>query len=290
MGSRQHAIVTSANARCGDFLIHHWLRSLRANVDLRHIDVAVLDYGLHQPQRDALDAQGVLRHLAEPDQHITNVRYRDMAEFLSRRSYQQVLSVDGGDIIFQADISHLFDRDTDTFRAACETYKVPLDELSPRQADFLPETFRMMHDYLADRPTINGGFVLAPAEKFISLWPQFKALTIGFNCYATDQLLLNYVLHRQGFMELDGCYNRCLLMMRSRVRVRDAVFYGEDGKVIPVVHNAGKLELVRCVQDFGYGPGRNRMKHLAPLAIEVACRVINTYKRCRQALLSPRPV
>jgi len=47
----RHLIATCSDARYGDFLLQHWLRSLQASVDLHDIDVAVLDYGLTPQQR-----------------------------------------------------------------------------------------------------------------------------------------------------------------------------------------------------------------------------------------------
>ena len=53
-----HVIVTSSDSRYGDFLVRHWGRSLKTNVDLRDIDVVVLDYGLTAIQRQGVEALG----------------------------------------------------------------------------------------------------------------------------------------------------------------------------------------------------------------------------------------
>ena len=116
----KHVIITSSDAKYGNFLLNHWLRSLLENVQLYNTDVVVLDYGLNGDQRRRLSSAGIMVHPSLANGNITNIRYRDMARFLDGRSYDQVLSVDGGDIIFQGDISHLFDRDKSEFRGVCE--------------------------------------------------------------------------------------------------------------------------------------------------------------------------
>src|SRR5260370_42687069 len=117
-----HAIVTCCDAKYGDFLIQHWLRSLRDHVVLDRIDVVVLDYGLTREQGQQLRSQGVILHPSMKDGNLTNIRYRDLVAFLDGKAYDQVLSIDGGDIIFQADISLMFERDKESFRAVREHF------------------------------------------------------------------------------------------------------------------------------------------------------------------------
>ena len=39
----KNTIITASDGNCGDFLVNHWMRSLKSNVDLKNIDVVVLD-------------------------------------------------------------------------------------------------------------------------------------------------------------------------------------------------------------------------------------------------------
>ena len=50
-----------------------------------------------------------------------------MKKILSEKKYDQVLSIDGGDIIFQTDISDLFEKNKNTFRACYEDLKTPFE-------------------------------------------------------------------------------------------------------------------------------------------------------------------
>ncbi len=263
----RHAIVTCCDARFGDFLLQHWLVSLQANVDLADIDVVVLDYGLSEVQRNALTSRGVQVRPCARDGVVYAIRYRDLARLLDEQDYDQVLSVDGGDLIFQADIRPLFDQDRDRFRAVPEELQIPLHELLIQRSDLAPERFQEMLDFLDGKPMVNAGLLFGPAEKFREFWRFLRDTSLAFNCFGTDQLLLNYVLYRDGFVALAPKFNFVLVTASSRYSIRDRVFLDHDGNVIPVVHNAGNVESMRAIRDFGYGSAGNRRRWWLPWRI-----------------------
>jgi hypothetical protein len=277
----KHAIITAADARCGDFLTNHWLVSLRDNVNLDNIDVIVLDYGLNDRQRTQLQLPGVICHPGLKDGNITNIRYRDMAEVLRAHQYDQVLAIDGGDVIFQADISTPFERHKDSFRAVCEEIKVPFnDGILPRD-DFSPEKFAEITDFLCNKPIINGGVIFGPAAKFQTFWESFQQLWRSYRVFGTDQLIINYLLYKHGFVPLENKYNFAVVTMKARFSIRNGVFYDHHGKVIPIVHNAGMTAWTRCVRKFGYGSSYNKKKWLTPILLRMLFAVIRMYKRFR---------
>jgi hypothetical protein len=271
----RHAIITQSDARCGEFLEHHWLRSLQSHVTLRDVDVHVLDYGLQDDQRERLRARGVHCHRSTHDGHITNIRYRDMARVLAGGHYDQALLVDGGDVIFQADIRPLFDQHTDRFRAVCHELEVPFHEVIMSRADFARDRFRSIADFLRDKPTINGGFVLGPASKMASLWERFAAMADSFAQFGIDQFLLNYVLHADGFVELESKFNFSIMARASAYRIRSGTFYDARGEIIPVVHNSGIYEPTRPVARFGYGADRNRPRRIVPALLRAGYHTFN---------------
>ena len=264
-----HAIVTCCDARFGDFLLGHWLVSLRANVDLSGVDVVVLDYGLTDAQRHALTGQDVLVFPCERDGVVSNVRYRDICRLLDQRDYDQILSVDGGDVIFQADIRPLFDQHTDQFRAVPEELQIPFHDLLIRSSDLDAERFGEILAFLHDKPMVNAGVLFGPAAKFREFWHFYQNTSRAFDCFGMDQLLLNYVLYRDGFVPLDHGYNWVLVTASSRYSVRDGVFLDARGHVIPVVHNAGNVDTMRAVREFGYGTGRNHRRRWVRLRIRL---------------------
>ncbi len=121
----KNAIFTSSDAKYGDFLIHAWLKSLKANADLSNAEVIVLDYGFSGEQRKKLEKQNVTVLQCERNGHVVSLRFRDMADYLKNHSFDQVLSTDGGDIIFQTDLKELFESNKNDFRAVCEDMHLP---------------------------------------------------------------------------------------------------------------------------------------------------------------------
>jgi hypothetical protein len=275
----RNVIVTASDSRCGDFLVDHWHRSLRENVQLEGVDIAVLDYGLTAGQRRRVLDAGMEIRSCIPDGHITNVRYRDIASLLHERAYQQVLLADGGDIIFQADISHLFETSSSHMRAVCDERKYSLHSVLPILRDFHPDERQAISGFLHDRPQINGGFVLGPADGFLGLWAEFEARAQSMSQFAADQILLNYVLHRDGFEQLPSRYNFVLVAARSKFMVRNGQFYDAAGSLIPVVHNAGHLPFFRRVSRFGYGADRNSVKVSSHLAVRALFTAVDLWGR-----------
>ena len=285
----QHAIITASDAKYGDFLLQHWLRSLQSNVNLDRIDIHVLDYGLTDTQRNSLCEEGVYCHPCRRDGNITNIRYRDMAAVLAAREYDQVMQIDGGDIIFQTDIAPRFEEDKDQFRAVCHEYEVPFHELIMSRSDFDTRQFREMAEYLSDKRTVNGGVLLGPADKMGFLWSRFQNFTASFARFGIDQFLLNYILHHDGFVELPSGYNYSIIARSSGFRIRGGTFYDRQGHPIPIVHNSGIYELTRPVANFGYGPGCNRPRYFVPLALRTTYRLFNLFRREQLARKLPVP-
>jgi len=263
--TKRYAIFTACDEFRIEFLRTHWLPSLLENVDLTHIDVNVLDYGLTDQHRAELQARGVSCHRCVRDGHPGTVRVRDVATIAARLGYDQILAVDSGDLIFQADVSPLFEQDTDRFRAVCEELNVPIHHVFMDRSDFPAAVRRHILRFLYDKPVINGGLLLGPVAKFRALWEKFSELGVGHRCFCTDQMVLNYMLYKEGFKPLEKRYNYVALSMLSRISIRRGVIYDEQGRVIPVVHNAGMKEFAHRIANFGYGPGYNRKRWIAPL-------------------------
>jgi hypothetical protein len=282
--TKRHAIFTASDGRSTSFLLKHWLVSLRDHVDLSDIDVNVLDYGLSERQLDELQSLGILCRKCVKDGQVGDIRLRDIAAIGEAAGYDQVLSIDSGDLIFQADISHLFEQDKEHFRGVCEEIRVPIHHVFMNRDDLPPLVRRRVLDFLYDKPIVNGGFVLGPVAKFQSLWQTFQELGVGYQYYCTDQLILNYFLHTNGFKELENRYNFVLVSMRSAVHIRNGAFHDAAGEIIPVVHNAGMKAFTRKIRNFGYGPQYNQKRWIAPIATRVVIHAGNVWKRLSYGL------
>ena len=276
-----HVIVTATDAGHAGFVLNHWLPSLLANVNLDGIDIVVLDYGLQNAQRATLEEQDVICYQAEKDAHVTSIRYRDMARFLTEHNCDQVLAVDGGDVLFQSDISHLFEEHKTEFRAACEDVSVPLHDLIIPRDDFTPQQYRDISRFLRGTRNINSGVIFGPAARVRALWDEFTGLCRSTNVHLTDQLLINYIFYRDGFHLLDSRYNFVTSTTRAPFHIRNGVFYDKENRIIPVVHNAGITKKFRCVDNFGYGPGYNRKKRVTLLLLHMLYAAIAIGRKLR---------
>jgi hypothetical protein len=259
---KPHAILTASDARCGDFLYRHWLRSLRENVDLERADVVVLDFGLSAAQREELHEVVVVP--AVRDMRVSMARFREIARFLEQHEYDQVLAVDAGDVIFQRDVSHLFEREKDSFRVVQEHLPLPLG--LPLRG--LPRDLRDgIRRKLRGRRIVNSGFIVAPSRDLVRLGraivdrlPRLDGRGPAriVSSWFADQVVASALLYEWGFSALDETYNFVLCNAESDFHVERGTFFkSPSGEKIAVVHNAGFKKPFRIVADFGYGPDRN---------------------------------
>lgn len=260
METKPFVIYTASDQKFGDFLVDHWFRSLSESVDLSRIDVRVLDYGLSAAQRLCLERNGVGIRRCARDGHVAVVRFRDLALDLADSAYEQVLAVDGGDVVFQDDIAPLFLEDQDRFRAVQEDLKSGF-EIFLKEEYFSKESIREIHQVTDTRPQINAGFLLGPRDLFLELCGEVDRMVLNKHDFGPDQLVVNKVLHEANFVPLPRGCNFVLATAQEGFIVDNGIFYSVAslGK-IPVVHNAGNWKFFRPIDNFGYGPGMNRLK------------------------------
>ncbi|MFN3603500.1 MAG: glycosyl transferase family 8 [Leptonema sp. (in: bacteria)] len=259
MSSKPYLVSTASDKKYGDFLIEHWYASLKDNVDLKKIDLLVLDYGLSKSQKFYLEKNKVKVYPCIRDGHVVNLRFRDLLDFLNKHKYKQILTCDGGDIIFQADISHLFEEHREEYRAVCEDL-APFFEFFITKDYFYEEDIKELKEILLFKKMINAGLVLAPYEKMKFLCKTLIEKTKDKYKFGPDQILINYVLHKYGFIELPTKYNFIPVTSLDPFILKDGFFYDQNQNKIPVVHNAGNLNFFRAIENFGYGNGYNILK------------------------------
>ena len=177
----KYAIATCADHNVGEFLIGHWLKSLQTNVDLTDTDVVVLDYGLNPDQIQLLEASGVDVVKCVRDGHLVNVRFRDSARIFTERNYQQVMTTDGGDLIFQSDISHLFREPRDRIAISREPH-VTLFPASLRFAGgkSAGERMRKIQIRFVSEAMLNVGVIVGPPHAYRDLWQAFEPFLISW--------------------------------------------------------------------------------------------------------------
>lgn len=257
----KNVIITCANEKYGDFLVNHWLKSLKENVNLYNIDIVVIDYGLNEYRKDQLLKENVIVFPGTKKYHIVNQRFFDAEKFLNKNIYDQVLFIDGGDIIFQDDISHVLNKDKQTFRVAFLEMESLFFEWFIRD-NFDQKTKKKVWKLLKNKPVINAGVIFAPYIKFIYLCRQINKLTKNKNVFGPDQIIVNYVLYKSGIKLLDNKYNFMPTHVFEGFILKDNIFYKQNGEKIAIVHNAGKSDYFRTIKNFGYGKGNNQLKFL----------------------------
>ncbi len=260
MSEKKNLIVTCSDKKYGDFLIEHWLTSLKENVRLDNIDILVLDYGLSKAQRFYLKQEGVILKECVKDNHVANIRFRDLLSFLKDNSqYEQILSCDGGDIIFQDDISFLFEENKDSYRAVCEKITSPFEYFITTEY-FVKDDIKKLKEILILNKTINAGFFLAPYSKMIYLCENVVEMVKNKSKFGPDQVVVNYIMYKEGFVELDTKYNFIPATNNEEFYIKDGFFYDSNGNKITVVHNAGNISFFRAIENFGYGKEYNVLK------------------------------
>lgn len=274
----KNLIITSSDSKYGNFLIKHWLKSLQENVNLNNIDILVLDYGLTPQQISLLKEKNVLVKSCKRDAHVTAIRHRDTADFLKKNLYSQILFMDSGDIIFQSDISKLFDENKESFREVFENYNLFSTTSPLLKSFFRKEDNENIEKSLKNRKLINAGVIFGPAEKFIDLCESAYNLIENKDVFGPDQMAINYILSQKNFVPLSEIYNFVITTAKEETILEDDIFYLKNRQKIPIVHNAGGVEVFRPVENFGYGKNCNNLKTIQFKAIRAAGKIKHKVK------------
>lgn len=254
-----HVIITSSDGTYGDFLVNHWLRSLESNVNLSNTDIVVIDYGLTPEHVTTLRKHNVKVKKGSKGGHVTTLRFIDAYNFLKNTTYDQILFIDCGDIIFQDDFSHLFNQNKDTFRVVKLDMEVMFFEAFIPH--FEPSFRKALWKILKNKPVFNAGVIFAPKNKFLSLCEQIKTLVSQKHTYGPDQIIVNFILYQDKVHLLEKKYNFIFGTEREGFVVRDSIFYRKNGEKIVIAHNAGHDSFLRPIRNFGYGNGYNQLKY-----------------------------
>lgn len=274
----KNVIITCSNEKCGDFLINHWLKSLKDNVNLSNVDVVVINYGLNPSQINFLKKESVIVFEGLKKYHIVNKRFFDAAKFLKNKPYDQVLFMDGGDTIFQEDISMVFNKDKNFFRV------VPLGMEVLFFKWFIFDNFEkkikeQIWKVVKDKPVINAGVIFAPYKKIISLCILMKKLIRDKDAFGPDQIILNYFLYQSGFKFINNKYNFMMSTEEKGFLVKKGVFYKSNGEKIAIVHNSGQMDFFRPIKNFGYGKEFNQLKPFIYRAKKTQYQILGWYKK-----------
>lgn len=274
--SKRYLIATSCDQKYENFLINHWLRSLKENSNLVDTDVLVMDFGLSDNAKAKLEAESIVLHRVESrNGHINNLRFLELRNYLNNKTnYEQVLLCDSGDMIFQSDISNVFKIYPEKIKGVCE-------EISPNMEIIVNDrNVRSSHEiqtFLKGKKLINAGFVVYPRVKFDEIVQKMFELVIDMNAWGVDMVLLNYIIYKHyadDFYELPLIYNFIPTTSTKKYIVKNGKFYLIDGTLILVVHNAGGKNFLRPIKNFGYGEGYNKPRVFIPQLLRIFYRTL----------------
>ena len=273
----KNIIITAANGKTGNFVIAHWLASLKQNVNLDTVDILVIDYGITPAQKKKLKQEGVIIMDGLRKYHIVNKRFFDAAAYLKKHVYNQVLFIDSGDVIFQGEIAHVFNMYPQSFRV------VPLGKRILFYKWFVFNHFerdikREIWKVINNKPVINAGVIFAPAKKFIELCDDMERLIRDKKEFGPDQIIVNYHLYKDTVKFIDSKYNFMMSTAYAGFRIRTGVFYKLNGEKVVIVHNAGQMDFFRPIYNFGYGKSYNQVKHVIYFLKRCTYYILETYK------------
>jgi hypothetical protein len=230
------------------------------------VDIAVLDYGLSAGQRRSLDSAGVFRVECEKNGHPANLRFRDLDSFLGTHAYGNVLITDGGDVIFQQDVTPLLRQNMKHIHACREpspSFAVKYwaggshaqDRMKKVRARFLAE------------PMINCGVLVGPSSAFRDLCGHLSEdLARHMDFFGAEQPLISEYLLEKGYTPLDCRYNFMPMHFPFGVRVSKGRVFDPAG-LVPIVHNCGGLKIARPLGRFGFARWHNFKK---PIVFQIA--------------------
>ncbi|MFA6888867.1 MAG: glycosyl transferase family 8 [Candidatus Woesearchaeota archaeon] len=275
----KNAIITCTDNNFVEFVSEHWLKSLKENVDLTNIDIIILSYNLSKNNILKLEKHAKVIPCIN-NGHIAVIRYRDLATFLKNNIYDQIMFVDGGDILFQENISEIFQENKQSYRAVCEDLEPPFTMYVNKW--FNKEDANKIKHFLKGKKMINGGMLVASHEMFRNLCQKCNSM-IKEKCFGPDQLAVNYIIHNSNFKELPAKYNFVLTTAKHPFKIKKGKFYLHENELIPIVHNAGGKSFFRPVKNFGYGEKCNKFRPIRYYVLRITYKSITElremYKR-----------
>jgi lipopolysaccharide biosynthesis glycosyltransferase len=182
-----------------------------------------------------------------------------MAEYLKKHKYKQIMAVDGGDIIFQGDISELFRMEPDKIKACQEDLGAPFEDFFIDNY-FIKSEEKKIKNTIKNKKMINAGMIVGPHKLMIKLAKEIDRILINKNEFGPEQIAVNYILYKNGFVPLDKTWNFVVTASENKFKIVNGEFYFPNGEKIKIVHNAGMTYIFRPIKNFGYGKGNNELK------------------------------
>lgn len=247
----KYAIISAINSAHADYFIKHWLPSLRSTTNLKQIEVVVIDMGLRASQLAALKKL-VKIVPCKVKTHPTAARFFTIEQYLRTQAYQKVVLIDGGDIFFQADFSPIFAVKGDkVYAAQCVSRGLFYEWFIPSCFSFT--TAVELYKVVSRWPAYSAGVLVGERRVLLKMLLEMNSYLQAAQHYGADQIVMNYVGHKHQLLaDLPQTFNFSSLTGWEQFTVKNGKVYDSAHRLVTVVHNAGRIPLMRVFGTMGY--------------------------------------
>lgn len=240
------AVLTCMDCNFEHNLINDFLKTLR-DIACYRGKIVILDYGMSEEAIDRVKNEyGALVIKCSKDRHIFSVRFRDMAGIIDSlpTDITHVMSIDGGDVWFQASIDGVFELCADGI-GYIEDYHLDNSWWNRKILNLLrPEEMVKLRKNLRGTRQKNAGMICGPRSIMSTVADVIGkyVLNNGMDFFGLDQLYFNYIINNMSpdqKVVLPKKYNYVLIDNRRKLIIKDNLIYDENHEMVAVVHNAG---------------------------------------------------
>ncbi|EMS73758.1 hypothetical protein [Ruminiclostridium cellobioparum] len=240
-------ILTCMDSNFEDNLINDFLKTLRKVAGYQG-KIVILDYGMSIVTVNSIENEDENVEIIKcnKDRHIFSARFRDMAGIIGGLSSEitHVMSIDGGDIWFQAPIDEIFELCKERIGYIEECYlgnnwwnKQILNLLRTEEMEKLSKNFRGTRQK-------NAGMICGPRDIMSKVSDAIGkyVLNNGRDFFGLDQLYFNYIINNMSENKkivLPDKYNYVLIDNSQKLIIEDNLIYNEKYELMTVIHNAG---------------------------------------------------
>ncbi|MDD3263742.1 MAG: hypothetical protein PHT94_02500 [Candidatus Nanoarchaeia archaeon] len=310
---KTHAIITSTNLRDVDFVINHWYKSIKENVNLKNIDIVLVGLDLSKEKIDEARKTGLKVYSYNLNgRNVVMNRFKGIIQFLKENNYENIIITDGGDVLFLDDVSSFLEEKKKKIQVVREYYRNFFFHSLINENNFSKENTEKIKKMISEKKVINIGVLVGNSKKIVELLENMYKF-VKKESFGPDQVIINYLLYKNGFEEIDELYNFIPNVTKRNIKSKNSIFLLNNKKVkyketnkqtqikqkketikektnnktnkkieiekIKIIHNAGGLKFFRVIKDFGYNNSKNKINKLQYLVVRFFFKISSIIKK-----------
>lgn len=277
--TKKNAIITSTNLRDVDFVINHWYKSIKKNVDLKNIDVVLVGLDLSKEKISEAKKTGLKVYSYNLNgRNVVMNRFKGIIQFLKENNYENIIITDGGDVLFLDDVSSFLNKKKDKIEVVREHYRNFFFHSLINEKNFSKENTQKIKKLISNKKVINIGVLIGNSKKIIKLLENMYKF-VKKESFGPDQVIINYLLYKDGFEEIDELYNFIPNVTKRKIKSSKSNFLLKNNEKIKIIHNAGGLKFFRVIKDFGYNNSKNKINKLQYLMVRFFFKISSIIKK-----------